>query len=254
MPKPHRLLLLAAPALIGTLAAQTTVPATPKTPLPNRRPKPHPRRRPPPRPHATPKNPARMGLHRPDPAIARALTTHLGRPCPRGYRKTGLVQEPQHALFPLTPHLPRRHRRHRGRGLDLRRVHPASPKPAATAWRSSATTTSSPANPTPASSKDTRLQNIYAVLKGTDPAQTGRRVLVTGHYDSRNSDNFNTHDPAPGANDDASGVAVSLESARALSKLKFPGDHRLPHRRRRRTGPERKPPPRPTRQVRELGS
>jgi hypothetical protein len=70
--------------------------------------------------------------------------------------------------------------------------------------------------------KDTRIQNIYAVLKGTDPAQAARRVLVTGHYDSRNSDNFNTHDPAPGANDDASGVAVSLESARVLSKLKFP--------------------------------
>ena len=47
--------------------------------------------------------------------------------------------------------------------------------------------------------KDTRLQNIYAVLKGTDPAQATRRVLVTGHYDSRNTDNANTHDPAPGA-------------------------------------------------------
>ena len=70
--------------------------------------------------------------------------------------------------------------------------------------------------------KDTRLQNIYAVLKGTDPAQANRRVLVTGHYDSRNSDNFNTHDAAPGANDDASGVSVSIESARVLSKLKFP--------------------------------
>ncbi len=70
--------------------------------------------------------------------------------------------------------------------------------------------------------KPTRIQNIYAVLKGSDPAQAGRRVLVTGHYDSRNSDNFNTHDGAPGANDDASGVAVSLECARVLSKLKFP--------------------------------
>jgi len=70
--------------------------------------------------------------------------------------------------------------------------------------------------------RDTRIQNIYAVLKGTDPAQAARRVLVTGHYDSRNSDNFNTHDPAPGANDDASGTAVSLECARVLSKLKFP--------------------------------
>ncbi len=70
--------------------------------------------------------------------------------------------------------------------------------------------------------KPTKLVNVYAVLKGTDPAQSPRRVLVTGHYDSRNSDNFNTHDPAPGANDDASGVAVSIECARVLSKLKFP--------------------------------
>ena len=70
--------------------------------------------------------------------------------------------------------------------------------------------------------KDTRLQNIYAVLKGTDPAQAARKVLITGHYDSRNTDNFNTHDAAPGANDDASGTAVSIESCRVLSKLKFP--------------------------------
>ncbi len=70
--------------------------------------------------------------------------------------------------------------------------------------------------------KDTRLQNIYAVLKGTDPAQAARRVLVTGHYDSRITDVLDAHNPAPGANDDASGVAVSLESARVLSKLHFP--------------------------------
>jgi Zn-dependent M28 family amino/carboxypeptidase len=52
-------------------------------------------------------------------------------------------------------------------------------------------------------------------------------VLVTGHYDSRNSDTFNVTDPAPGANDDGSGTAVSLECARVLSKAvgkeKFPG-------------------------------
>jgi hypothetical protein len=70
--------------------------------------------------------------------------------------------------------------------------------------------------------KDTRLQNIYAVLKGTDPAQASRRILITGHYDSRNSDTMDTHGVAPGANDDASGTAVSLECARVLSKLKFP--------------------------------
>lgn len=70
--------------------------------------------------------------------------------------------------------------------------------------------------------KPTRLVNVYAVLRGTDPAQADRRVLVTGHYDSRSSDTLNDHADAPGANDDASGVAVSLECARVLSKLKLP--------------------------------
>ncbi len=61
-----------------------------------------------------------------------------------------------------------------------------------------------------------------AVLKGTDPEGARRVVLVTGHYDSRNSDTFDATGIAPGANDDASGTAVSLECARVLSKLKFP--------------------------------
>ncbi|MGB6688185.1 MAG: M28 family metallopeptidase [Terracidiphilus sp.] len=74
--------------------------------------------------------------------------------------------------------------------------------------------------------RPTRMANIYAILRGTDPAQAKRMVLVTGHYDSINSNVFsdwaNTSGAAPGANDDASGVAVSLECARALSKLRFP--------------------------------
>jgi hypothetical protein len=69
--------------------------------------------------------------------------------------------------------------------------------------------------------KPTPLTNVYAVLKGSDPQDAKRIVLVTGHYDSRNSENLNITDDAPGANDDASGTAVSLESARALSKLKL---------------------------------
>ena len=70
--------------------------------------------------------------------------------------------------------------------------------------------------------KPTTITNVYAVLRGTEPAQAKRIVLVTGHYDSRNSDNANITDPAPGANDDGSGTAVSLECARVLSKMKFP--------------------------------
>lgn len=68
----------------------------------------------------------------------------------------------------------------------------------------------------------TEIANIYAVLKGSDPESAKRIVLVTGHYDSRNSDTFDIKGAAPGANDDASGTAVSLECARVLSKLKFP--------------------------------
>jgi len=68
----------------------------------------------------------------------------------------------------------------------------------------------------------TRITNVYAALKGTDPAQAKRVILVTGHYDSRDSSDSDYTKAAPGANDDASGVAVSLECARVLSKLKFP--------------------------------
>jgi hypothetical protein len=68
----------------------------------------------------------------------------------------------------------------------------------------------------------TIITNVYAVLKGFDPENAKRIVLVTGHYDSRDSDNFDVTGAAPGANDDASGTAVSLECARALSKMKFP--------------------------------
>ncbi len=71
-------------------------------------------------------------------------------------------------------------------------------------------------------SNPTEITNVYAVLKGTSPENAKRIVLVTGHYDSRDSDNFDTAGDAPGANDDGSGTAVSLECARVLSKLKFP--------------------------------
>lgn len=70
--------------------------------------------------------------------------------------------------------------------------------------------------------KPTTITNVYAILRGSDPAQAKRMYLVTGHYDSRNSDTLDDHGAAPGANDDASGVAVSIECARVLSKLKPP--------------------------------
>jgi hypothetical protein len=79
--------------------------------------------------------------------------------------------------------------------------------------------TQPPANRIP---KPTEITNVYAVLKGSDPQNANRIVLVTGHYDSTNSNILDPSGDAPGANDDGSGTAVSLECARVLSKMKFP--------------------------------
>src|SRR5579864_9462946 len=79
-----------------------------------------------------------------------------------------------------------------------------------------------PKGPNDRIKQPTEIQNVYAILKGTDPAQAKRIYLVTGHYDSRNSSNENSSDPAPGANDDGSGTTVSLECARVVSKHQFP--------------------------------
>jgi hypothetical protein len=68
----------------------------------------------------------------------------------------------------------------------------------------------------------TEIVNVYAVLRGSGGEEAKRIVLVTGHYDSRNSNNDDITSAAPGANDDASGTAVSLECARVLSRYKFP--------------------------------
>jgi acetylornithine deacetylase/succinyl-diaminopimelate desuccinylase-like protein len=65
----------------------------------------------------------------------------------------------------------------------------------------------------------TTLTNVFAVLKGTtDPS---RIYVVSGHYDSMCTSPTNAECDAPGANDDASGTAVSLELARVMSKRKF---------------------------------
>ena len=79
-----------------------------------------------------------------------------------------------------------------------------------------------PKGPNDRIKQPTEIQNVYAILKGTDPEQAKRIYLVTGHYDSRNSDVMNSTGPAPGANDDGSGTTVSIECARAVSKHKFP--------------------------------
>jgi hypothetical protein len=66
----------------------------------------------------------------------------------------------------------------------------------------------------------TEIGVILAVQRGTtDP---NRVIVISGHIDSRVSDPMNATADAPGANDDASGVAAVMEAARVLSKHKFP--------------------------------
>ncbi|HVJ02609.1 MAG TPA: M20/M25/M40 family metallo-hydrolase [Sphingomonas sp.] len=60
--------------------------------------------------------------------------------------------------------------------------------------------------------------DVLGFQRGTDPK---RVVIVMGHIDSRVTDVMNVTADAPGANDDASGVALVLEAARILSKEKF---------------------------------
>jgi acetylornithine deacetylase/succinyl-diaminopimelate desuccinylase-like protein len=65
----------------------------------------------------------------------------------------------------------------------------------------------------------TEVMDVVAIQRGTsDP---DRVIVISGHLDSRVTDVMNTTSDAPGANDDASGVAAVMEAARVLSKHKF---------------------------------
>lgn len=74
---------------------------------------------------------------------------------------------------------------------------------------------------TPRITRSITMKNVLGILKGGDPVDN-RLLLVSGHLDSRNSDVMDSIGSAPGANDDASGVAVVLELARIMSTLKLP--------------------------------
>src|SRR2546421_757766 len=61
----------------------------------------------------------------------------------------------------------------------------------------------------------TRITNIVATLRGQ--SAPNRAYVVSGHYDSRCTDIMNFTSDAPGADDDASGVALVLELARLFA-------------------------------------
>ena len=67
--------------------------------------------------------------------------------------------------------------------------------------------------------KDTWIVNVVAIQKGTK--YPNRFIIMTGDIDSRNSDTMDFTTDAPGANDNASGMAGTIEAARVLSKYKF---------------------------------
>jgi hypothetical protein len=67
----------------------------------------------------------------------------------------------------------------------------------------------------------TQITNVIATLAGT--ASPERFYVITGHLDSRCTDVLDFTSDAPGADDDASGVAVALELARVFATHQFPG-------------------------------
>ncbi|EAR01648.1 leucine aminopeptidase-related protein [Maribacter sp. HTCC2170] len=66
---------------------------------------------------------------------------------------------------------------------------------------------------------DVMVVNVVAVQRGTK--YPNRYILMSGDIDSRVSDPNNFTSDSPGANDNASGMAGTMEAARVLSKYKF---------------------------------
>ena len=66
---------------------------------------------------------------------------------------------------------------------------------------------------------DAWIVNVVAVQKGT--RYPNKYVIMSGDIDSRASDTMDFTTDAPGANDNASGMAGTIEAARVLSKYKF---------------------------------
>ena len=69
--------------------------------------------------------------------------------------------------------------------------------------------------------KPTLLGNVVATLKGADLTDD-RIFIISGHLDNMRSNVMDGTGDAPGANDDASGVAAVMECARIMSKASFP--------------------------------
>jgi hypothetical protein len=69
--------------------------------------------------------------------------------------------------------------------------------------------------------RPTHFVNVVATLTGVQAESRDRIYVVSGHYDSMPSSPVDGEKDAPGANDDASGTAVSMELACVMSKYRF---------------------------------
>jgi hypothetical protein len=63
------------------------------------------------------------------------------------------------------------------------------------------------------------INNVVAIQRGT--THPNRFIIMSGDIDSRISDPTNYTEDSPGANDNASGMAGTIEAARVLSKYSF---------------------------------
>jgi hypothetical protein len=70
-------------------------------------------------------------------------------------------------------------------------------------------------------SRPTEIVNVVATLPGAQDAARERMYVVSGHYDSRNTDIMDATGAAPGANDDASGTAAVMELACVMARHQF---------------------------------
>jgi hypothetical protein len=176
-------------ALAGVLAACTTV-----TPVP---------------PIAQAQQPASPAVD----AMARGIIADVTEASLRGYIEKQVSFGTRHTLSDQTSET-------RGIGAARRWVESEFRKMSADCGNCLAvittqdTVTAPPRVPNP-----TVIANAVAIQRGaTDP---NRVIIIQGHLDSRVSDVMNFTADAPGANDDASGVAAVMEAARVLSKHKF---------------------------------
>ena len=73
---------------------------------------------------------------------------------------------------------------------------------------------------TPRTPRDVLVSSVIATLPGDDPSRGS--IVISSHFDSRNSEGNDETRDAPGADDNGSGTAAVIEAARVLARTHFP--------------------------------